>query len=223
MQSNKINRLRLWKFSFGVLLFAISAAAYSGQFDFAKNASTNAKAENAIAKYKPLAEQGNAAAQFNMGLIYQVGYGVAPDDATAATWYQKASEQGFTRAETALGLLYLTGRGVPKDYDQAANWLTKAAQQGDSVAQENLGAMYGNGKGVPLDKRLAIEWSQKAAEQGNVKAKANLALLTRPRGETIAYLLGFYGTVVLIIGVLVAGLWISFRRKRSPEAKASRW
>lgn len=227
MQHLKINRSRLWRLAFGALLFAMAGAAYSGQFDFAKNSSASANATAAIAKYKPLAERGNAAAQFNMGMIYNEGYGVAADDAAAAVWFRKSAEQGFVRAQSNLGLLYLIGHGVPQDYDQAARWFTKAAQQGDSIAQENLGAMYAKGEGVPRDERLAIEWSQKAADQGNEKAKANLALLTRPRDEKIAYgvgyLLGFYGPIVLVAGFLLAGLWISFRPKRPPEVKTSRW
>lgn len=223
-----INRSWLWRLFFGALLFAVVGATYaSGQFDFAKSSNTSTDAVGAIAKYKPLADQGNTVAQFNMGTIYHTGYGVTPDDATAAIWFRKAAEQGFARAQSALGLLYLTGHGVPQDYGQAAHWLTKAAQQGDSIAQENLGAMYGKGVGVPRDERLAIEWSQKAAEQGNEQAKANLALLTRPQGQKIAYgvgyLLGSYGPIVLVVGALVAGVRTSFRRKRRPEAKASRW
>lgn len=227
MERLSISRSRFWKLSFGILLWTVAGATCAGQFDFAKNASTSTNAAGAIAKYRPLADQGNAAAQFNMGMIYHAGYGVAADDAVAAVWFQKAAEQGFARAQSALGLLYLAGHGVPQDYGQAAHWLAKAAEQGDSVAQENLGAMYGKGDGVPRDERLAIAWSQKAADQGNAQAKANLAVLTRAGGEKVAYnagyLLGFYGPILIAGGVLVAGLWISFRRKRPPEAKTSRW
>ena len=41
------------------------------------------------------AEQGNADAQFNLGLMYDKGEGVRQDDAEAVRWYLKAVEQEF--------------------------------------------------------------------------------------------------------------------------------
>jgi len=49
------------------------------------------------------AEQGDAMAQFNLGVMYDEGQGVARDDAKAVEWYTKAAEQGDSRAKFNFG------------------------------------------------------------------------------------------------------------------------
>ncbi|MDD0759736.1 tetratricopeptide repeat protein, partial [Shigella sonnei] len=61
------------------------------------------------------AEQGNAAAQFNLGVMYENGQGVRQDYVQAVQWYRKASEQGDAQAQYNLGLMYYDGRGVRQD------------------------------------------------------------------------------------------------------------
>lgn len=111
---------------------------------------------------RPLAEQGNADAQFALGRMYCSGHGVPQDCAQAETWYRKgvdgyrkAAEQGDADGQFKLGVRYERGEGVPKDYTQAVLWYRKAAEQGDAVAQQTLGTMYEGGKGAPQDYVLA--------------------------------------------------------------------
>ena len=59
-----------------------------------------------------LAEQGNAEAQFSLGLMYDNGQGVRQDYAEAFRWYRKAAEQGLVQAQTDLGNGYAQGQGV---------------------------------------------------------------------------------------------------------------
>lgn len=80
------------------------------------------------------AARGDAGAQYNLGIIYQTGQGVAQDYVQAATWYQKAADQEYAGAEFNLALMYEDGQGVPQDYTQAAAWYRKAADQGDGRA-----------------------------------------------------------------------------------------
>ena len=58
-------------------------AAYSRQ-DYAE----------ALPLCRPLAEQGDAKVQSNLGFMYQNGQGVAQDYAEAVKWYRKAADQG---------------------------------------------------------------------------------------------------------------------------------
>ena len=88
----------------------------------------------AFKEFKPLAKQGGAAAQYNLGLLYDYGYGVPQDYVEAVKWYRKAAEQGNAEAQRGLGWLYLTGRGVPQDYLLAHMWLNLAAAQGVEFA-----------------------------------------------------------------------------------------
>jgi TPR repeat protein len=52
---------------------------------------------------KRAADQGNAPAQCNLGLLYFRNRGVIGDDAKAATWYRWAAEQGYSPGQGGLG------------------------------------------------------------------------------------------------------------------------
>jgi len=139
-----------------------------------------------------LVEQGDAMAQYNLGLMYDNGEGVPEDHTEAVKWYRKAAEQGLAKAQFNLGLMYDNGRGVPEDHTEAVKWYRKAAEQGLAEAQFNLGFVYANGEGVPEDDTEAVKWYRKAAEQGLAKAQFNLGLMYAngegvPEDDTRAY------------------------------------
>ncbi len=119
----------------------------------------------ALREWRPLAEQGNAKAQYNLGVMYDNGQGVPQDYAKAVEWYRKAAEQGYADAQYNLGHMYDKGEGVTQDYAKAMGWYRKAAEQGDADAQHNLGVMYGNGQGVPQDYAQAHMWYNLAASK----------------------------------------------------------
>lgn len=128
----------------------------------------------ALACYHFAAEQGEAEAQYNLGLMYLWGRNLPQDDVEAVNWFRKAAEQGLATAQNSLGWMYSKGRGV-KRYDlKAAEWYRKAAEQGDAMAQFNLGWSYQNGRGVMRDDKEAVQWYRKAAEQGDAVAQFNL-------------------------------------------------
>ncbi|HUS98544.1 MAG TPA: sel1 repeat family protein, partial [Hyphomicrobiaceae bacterium] len=56
----------------------------------------------ALKFWRPLAEQGNAAAQYRLGLIYANGRGMPQDNAEAVKWYGMAAEQGDAEAQLNL-------------------------------------------------------------------------------------------------------------------------
>ena len=78
--------------------------------------------KKALEIFKPLAEQGSAAAQLNLGNMYLYGEGVPQDYAEAVKWYRIAAEQGDAEAQAMLGIMYLNGEGVPQDNVQALKW-----------------------------------------------------------------------------------------------------
>ena len=91
------------------------------------------------------ATQGDALAQYNFGLMYANGQGVAQSDAKAFEWYSKAAAQGDASAQNNLATRYANGQGVAQSYAKAFEWYSKAAAQGNASAQYNLGVMYDNG------------------------------------------------------------------------------
>lgn len=94
-----------------------------------------------LQRVRPLAEQGYAPAQHNLGVLY-----VPQDYAEALRWFLKAAEQGHAPAQSNLGVMYATGQGVLQDDAEAVRWFRKAAEQGDAEAQNNPGAMYATGQ-----------------------------------------------------------------------------
>ncbi len=117
-----------------------------------------------------MARQGDAEAQFALGLKYETGSGVAVDAAEAVRWYRKAAEQGDPPAQAAMGELYVRGFGVPQDYAMAADWYRKAAAQGNTTAQFKLGNLYENGLGVPQDYQVAARWYTRAGANWRAEA-----------------------------------------------------
>jgi hypothetical protein len=136
-------------------------------FQAGMEATTRGDYATALREWRPLAEKGSAAAQYNLGLMHANGWGVPQDSVQARQWYEKAAAQGDASAQTTLGGLYETGMGVPQDYVQARQWWEKAAVQGEVSAQFNLGHLYFAGNGVPQDYVQAHKWFNLAAANGN--------------------------------------------------------
>ncbi len=105
----------------------------------------------ALREFRPLAERGDAKAQYGLGVMYLNGQGVPQDSAEVVKWHRKAAEQGYAKAQYNLGFMYINGLGVPRDYAEAAKWYRKAADQRDAKAQYILGVMYINSLGVTQD------------------------------------------------------------------------
>jgi TPR repeat protein len=126
--------------------------------------------------YRKAAEQGDAGAQYNLGVLYGQGDGVPKDLKQAAEWYRKAAEQGYAEAQFLLGRCYSRGEGVPKDLKQETEWYRKAAEQGFADAQKALGICYAQGEGVPADMKEARKWFRKAAEQRYAEEQFSLGV-----------------------------------------------
>lgn len=139
--SNKMKR-NLLGLIFGAAILVLAACGNSSQKDAAAfqegmDAYGKHNYEVALEKFKSLAEHGNMEAQFNLGVMYRQGQGVAPDDKQAVAWWTKAAEQGHTEAQDNLGLRYARGQGVAQDWIQAYKWFTIAAAGGNDVAMKN--------------------------------------------------------------------------------------
>lgn len=90
------------------------------------------------------AEAGDPQAQYNLGVMYDIGQGVPQDYTEAAKWYTKAAEQGHADAQLKLGVMYAKGRGVPQDYAEAAKWFTSVAEQECELRLPELEVSYGD-------------------------------------------------------------------------------
>jgi TPR repeat protein len=122
--------------------------------------------EAARAAWQPLAEQGDAASQYNLAMLHARGDGVEVDLEEAARWFEKAAAQGQVEAQARIGAMYARGLGVEQDYAKAAQWLQAAAEQHHVISQYELGVLYANGDGVERNAETAYFWFTLAARQG---------------------------------------------------------
>jgi len=165
---------RLIAFSLFFMLIAGPFPAYAG---LAEGLAAYDRADYATAfkELVPLAEKGDATAQYKMGKMTSLGQGVPRDARSAAEWFHKAAEQGGAEAQAALGYLCLIGEGVSQNNDLALAWTRKAAEQGDALAQFNLAVMHGDSYGIRKNPAESLKWMRKAAEQGQKDALISLA------------------------------------------------
>ena len=167
----KLTKTLLTTALFGASLFSFHSTAWADtpeqQLQQGLEATKRGDYQTAFKLWLPLAEQGDAKAQFNLGLMYGNGRGVKQDDFEAVKWYRKAAEQGDADAQVNLGSAYSAGRGVKQDDFKAVKWFKKAAENGSENGQFKLGLSYLIGRGIQKDRTLAKEWLGKACDNGD--------------------------------------------------------
>jgi cell division septation protein DedD len=125
---------------------------------------------SALTIWRPLAEAGNADAQFNVAQAYRLGRGVAADPKQAMDWYRKAAEQEHPQAAATYGLMLYQGG----DKQGAIPWLQKAADRGDPRALYVVATAQFNGDPLPKDWIGAYARMTRAAASGLPQAKTSL-------------------------------------------------
>ncbi|WP_282608176.1 tetratricopeptide repeat protein [Pelagibius sp. Alg239-R121] len=129
--------------------------------------------------WRPLADAGDALAQYSLGKLFETGGGGTPDYEAAARWYALASQQDMAAAQNNLGLMYAQGRGVPRDPARAAQLWSRSANASNPMAQYNLGLAYFRGEGVGQDQVEAAVWFHLAADAGVGEAQFALGQMHR--------------------------------------------
>jgi TPR repeat protein len=177
-----------------VLNFSSGSVVTAQDFELGMAAYQSADYATALQEWLPLAEQGSAGAQYNLGIMYVAGQGVSKDVAEAVRWYQLAAEQGAADAQFNVGIAYRSGLGVLQDAAEAGRWFRFSAEQGMPVAQFVLGDMYEYGEGVPQSNAEAERWYRAAAVQGYAEAQMNLGSMydngkavIQENGETVKW------------------------------------
>lgn len=111
-----------------------------------------------VADIQTLANEGNAAAQNDLGTMYQYGDGVPQDYKEAVHWYKKAADQGSSLAIVNLGYMYDLGLGVPQDKGKAISLYSEGANAGEPRGMINLAEMYRKGDGIEQSDQKAYMW-----------------------------------------------------------------
>jgi len=137
----------------------------------------------ALRELTPLAERGDATAQFNLGNIYLYGWGIKKNEVEAAKWFHKAAEQGDAKARKMLAYMYERGVGVEKNPAEAEKWSRKTTEKRSTPAQAGAGGGVFPPNVAREGRSLSREEAGRLEEALKVKPD-DLALRTR--------LLGYY-------------------------------
>ncbi|MBK5281396.1 MAG: sel1 repeat family protein [Nitrospiraceae bacterium] len=125
------DRPMLFRFAIALMLSIVCLAVSAwADFQAGLDAYNRGNYATALREWRPLAEQGDASAQFQIGLLYDNGDGVPRDLASARQWYEKAAAQGEAKAQFYLGMQSAYGEGGPMDLVQAHMWYSLAAGNG---------------------------------------------------------------------------------------------
>ena len=162
------------KASFWAFLLSLVLAATAKAQQPAIAPATNALATNGLGKVAEIrvkAEKGDAAAQTELGHMFEWGNGTPMDWDEAAKWYRKAAEQGNSDAQFNLVYMYAVGMAAAKDETEAVRWYRKEAEHGNGRAQLILGEHYYHGNGVSQDYAEAVKWFRKATEHNDTASQ----------------------------------------------------
>lgn len=155
--------IRMFVLSLLLAVQGLACDGYSDSLTAGSMAYVKGDYKTALRKWRPLAEQGNAGAQLNLGQLYRQGQGVPQDYGESLKWYHRAAEQGNGKAQNNLGYLYGTGSGIPRDNVQAHMWFIIAGASGDENAISNRDEVAEKLTPVEIaeSQALAREWMEK--------------------------------------------------------------
>lgn len=145
LRERTVRILRRLGLATATLLFVLSASVPAARADTLKEA-TAAFAKKqyaaAIKLFRPLAEKGNAIAQYKVAVMHRMGLGVPKSEKEARKWSRLAARQGNPQAQTLLGSLYYKASGEESpDVLRAYMWYEVAATQGDAEARKDLAVL----------------------------------------------------------------------------------
>lgn len=141
------------------LLLAVPGLSWGG-FEEGLTAAQKGDYDTALREWQPLARQGDANAQYHLGVMYHNGFGVTQNLQEAINWYRKAAEQGLAAAQYNLGVMYHNGGKVKQDYVQSYMWFDIAEINGALQAGSNreVTASKMTPAQITEARRLAREW-----------------------------------------------------------------
>ena len=126
--------------------------------------------------FEKAAAQGHAGAEYNLGVLYLEGKGVAKNAVEAAKRIGKAAQAGHVDAMLDYGVLVIRGEGVQQNDKIGAQWLIVSARRGNIIAQNRVARLFAFGKGVPADPVEALKWNILASRAGRGDAELDTVL-----------------------------------------------
>ncbi|MDH5547193.1 MAG: sel1 repeat family protein [Gammaproteobacteria bacterium] len=134
--------------------------------------------------YLPSAEEGDMEAQYNLGFMYETGWGIGIDERKAVRWYKEAADQQHDMAQLRLGMMYVVGKGVEKDQDAGVELLRLSAENGNRIAEILVQEVFDIGDAKKLNAEKLISGLRRVVDEGEKEALRTLnASLDRARSR----------------------------------------
>lgn len=160
-----------------ILGLLTQASAQQETFDAGLAAKNRGHYATAIRAWLPLAEQGNPAAQNNIGHMHEEGLGVRQSYTEAMRWYRMAADSRLAEAQYNIGLLYYNGYGVSQNVKEALRWFRLAAEQELAEAEFMIGRIFHQTDGFEQDFAEALRWYAKSAKRGYAESQFMYAFM----------------------------------------------
>lgn len=141
--------------------------------------------EEAVAFLRAAAEKSYAAAENDLGSLYENGWGVTKDEAEAIRWYRRAFEDGYP-AFSNIGHFYWDGIGVGMDRREATRWFERGADSGDPFSHRRLAELYETGQQLPYDLEQAFLHHAIELQLFETASDKEDAAMTRARRGSLA-------------------------------------
>jgi uncharacterized protein YbaP (TraB family) len=176
----KVDARRLIKrLSFALALVLVggwagTGAAQTADLDAGFAAYQRGDYATAYREFKALAGQGDAAGQYNLAVLYDLGRGPERDIGEAVKWYQRAAAQGNADAQVMLGVKYANKEGVPQDLVLAYAYFSLAAAQGHGGARTRRDTVAARLSATQIGaaRRLLRESRRSVTDAGSAEARA---------------------------------------------------
>ena len=121
------------------LLALVPTAGFCGEtLEDATSAIIGRDYTRAAGIYSSLAKNGNAEAEYQLGVLYKIGRGVEKNYEQAFLFFLKAAELGNKKAQYALGEMYEFGSGTAQSDEKAVLWYARSSEQGYEQAAVKL-------------------------------------------------------------------------------------
>ena len=167
-----------------------------------------------VAALKKQAAGGDAAAEFNLAVLYHTGEGVTKNYQKSLQWMEKAAADGDKDAPLNLYAICTQGNGVEKNPAKAAKWCMRAARAGNVKAYFVLSDIYRYGRGAPQNARLSAFWLLRGLQ---AEGKLPSPRARKPAFNVKAALLSGLAGLMLLCGIMFVYL---YRRKKQEQTDA---
>lgn len=119
-------------------ILLLASISFADTFEDGLKAYKSGDYKKALSVWTPLANKGNASAQYNLGVMYEKGIGVDQDYKEVAKWYKLSAKQGHALAQYNLGTMYYKGRGIEVNKTESYNLWKASSKQGHQNSKVSL-------------------------------------------------------------------------------------